>query len=171
MHRRQFFIAAALIPFAAHSSLAAGPMVAPVDIVTYFYAFSAGKNGKWDGPSAFSDAGMRKTYFSKAFLAAIVADERKSQAAGDVGAIDFDPISASQDPSVKNLVVTPVAATADKATVKAHFNYEVSPKSASADVAYEFVREANAWKLDNIRIKQSAYPEGDDLRAMLAKGG
>ena len=196
MHRRQFFIAAALSPFVASSAFAASDKVpapaktpaapvavvpaktpaapdrSPVDIVKYFYAFSAGKSGKWDGPSAFTDAGVRKTSFSKAFLAAIAADEKKSQAAGEIGAIDFDPISASQDPSVKNLAVTSVTATPDKASVKAHFTYEADPKSASADITYDFIREGSGWKLDNIHIKQSASPESeDDLRALLAKGG
>ncbi|MSP03139.1 MAG: DUF3828 domain-containing protein [Acetobacteraceae bacterium] len=122
----------------------------PKEIVERFYRFSAGKNGKWEGPSAFNNAAMRKSNFSKALLQAVASADARNRK-GELGWLDFDPISNSQDPSVKGLRVSVVSDTAAKTTIRADFRAEENPKSTAYRVDYDFVLEGTSWKLDDIR--------------------
>ncbi|MBP0650304.1 hypothetical protein J8J40_24975, partial [Mycobacterium tuberculosis] len=103
------------------------------------YAFSAGKSGAWDGPSAYFDATMRKATFSKAFVAAIEEEDRLLN--GDMGAVDFDPISNSQDPAVHNLTISDAEAGADKARVEARFRLGPAATAPQSLVVYRMVLE------------------------------
>jgi hypothetical protein len=145
---RRSFLAASLL-LAAAPALAAGP-TDPVEIVKYFYSFSAGKSGKWEGPSAFFDKTIRKTYFSPSLLALLAEEEKLSE--GEIGAIDYDPISNSQDPSVRNLKILPVSQTVDAARVGATFTREAKATAPKVLIYYDFVREGGAWKLNDMLL-------------------
>ena len=139
MNRRSLCLALVLAPCA--SAFAAGET--PRDIVAMLYRVSAGKSGKYEGPSAFFDAKIRRANFSKSLLAALAALDRLSKKKNEPG-LDFDPITNSQDPSVKNLKITQT----DAATVVAAFQSEGAAKTT--EVRYVFVEEGGGWRLDTM---------------------
>lgn len=116
----------------------------PRDIVATIYKVSAGKDGGYDGPSAFDNGRIRKLYFSKGLIAAMAATEKKTPG-GSI--LNFDPITNSEGPDVENLNIALESEKADRMSVAAHF----SSASDSSIIHYDFVKEGKLWKLDNIR--------------------
>src|SRR5262249_16130463 len=118
------------------------------DIVEKIYKVSAGPDGKYQSASAFSDNGIRKRYFSKALLAQILRMEKKS-ARDNEPILDFDPITNSQDPDVKDLTITVESRAPAKPVVAAKF-FSFDDKQPSI-VRYDFVLENATWRIDEIR--------------------
>ena len=90
----------------------------PVGIVTAIYTRAA--KGKGDGGGGFviENKAAKAKYLSKSLVALWTkADARTPK--GDVGPIDFDPVTNSQDPDVKSFKVVAEKQEADKATVAA----------------------------------------------------
>jgi hypothetical protein len=85
---------------------------------------------------------------------------------GDVGPVDFDPVTNSQDPDVKSFKVETEKLDADKALIAVTITGN-TPRSKPADqvVRYEFVREPMGWKIDD--IKGAIDGEAWSIRAML----
>ncbi len=134
--------------FAASAVMAAPPpKIAhePVEIVTEIYRIAAGPNGKYDGQSAIENKQVRKLYLSKSLVAALVAMKKREK---DGVILDFDPITNSQDPSVKNLTIAEQSKTDAKAIVAAKF-FSFEEKEPSI-VRYEFVNTGADWKIDEI---------------------
>ncbi len=150
MFRGQFLLLSTVAVLTAMSpALAAGASSSPCDFVKDVYAFSAGKDGKWSGRSAYTDEKARARFLSKSLLQSIIADEKKSQ--GEEGAVDYDPISNSQDPSINNLTYSVVSTSADAAIVKARFTLAKDAASPATEVSYDLIREEGAWKINDIR--------------------
>jgi hypothetical protein len=117
----------------------------PRGIVTQLYRLAAAGRG-----NLIQNTGFRTRYFSQGLLRAWrAADARNVK--GEVGWLDFDPVSDSQDPSINGLRLTVESAAADKASVRASFRYAPDPKSTATQVVYDFVRENEQWKIDEIR--------------------
>ena len=138
----------------------------PLAIVTLFYKVSAGKDGKYSGNSAYYQDKIRAKYFSKGLRALADALDKKAKTENGVG-LDFDPITDSQDPSVKDLKFEPDGESDGEAAVKASFAVEsetggVGPRKV---IRFVFLREAKAWKLDNMTAGQG--DDGWDLRKLL----
>ncbi len=159
-----------LLATLAAATLTASPVHAadtPVQIVEKIYRISAGADGKWNGPSAFLKPDFRKSTFSKGLAQAVRAADAKNRK-GEIGWLDFDPISNSQDPTVIGLKIAATAAAADKSTVRASFR--TGPGTPLANVDYDFVLEGADWKLDDIRTPGA---DGWSIRRMTraATGG
>lgn len=133
--------------FVASAAMAAPAKIVhePVEIVTEIYRVAAGADGKYDGPSAVDDEALRKLYLSKSLVAALVAMEKRAK---DGPILDFDPISNSQDPSVKNLSITQESKTDAKAVVAAKF-FSFEEKEPSI-VRYDFIKVGADWKIDDV---------------------
>ncbi len=88
----------------------------PVAIVTAIYTRVA--KGKGDGGGAFviENKAAKAKYLSKA-LVALWAKADAHTPKGDVGPIDFDPVTNSQDPDVKSFKVDTEKLEADKASI------------------------------------------------------
>jgi hypothetical protein len=130
-------------------ALAAAPtaIANPRDIVVEIYRISAGKDGNYRGPSAFSDKGVRSRYFSKSLLAAIVRMEKLSKQKNEP-ILDFDPVTNSQDPDVKDLQIAVESETPSNVVVAARFlSFEEKEPSI---VRYDFIKDGGAWKIDDI---------------------
>ena len=140
MHRRTLLLAIALAPCAPTLARAEET---PRDIVAKLYRLSAGANGKYDGPSAFFDAKVRRAHFSKSLNAALDTLDRAAKKKGEAG-LDFDPVTNSQDPSVNDLRIAQDGAAA----VTASFQPEGAQKRM--EVKYAFVQEGGAWRLDTM---------------------
>lgn len=119
----------------------------PADIVAAIYKVSAGKKGDYSGNSAFNDKSIRARYFSKGLMAAVMKMEKKSQATNEP-ILDFDPVSDSQDPSVKRLKITLEGTDNTNSVVAASF-YSFDNKEPSI-VRYFFIAESDGWRLDNM---------------------
>ncbi|MBC9880472.1 DUF3828 domain-containing protein [Bradyrhizobium sp. INPA01-394B] len=165
MLTRRTLIAASL--FAAAPALAQAPAPSdPAAILTAIYTRAA--KGKGDGGAAFvtESKAAKAKYFSKA-LVALWAKADAHTPKGDVGPIDFDPVTNSQEPDVKSFKVDAEKTEADKArlavTITGHRN---DRKPADQVVRYDFVREAGSWKIDD--IKGTSDGEAWSIRKMLS---
>ena len=149
----------------ARPALAEPPSPDPVGILTAIYTRAA--KGKGDGGGAFviENKAAKAKYLSKSLIA-LWAKADAHTPKGDVGPVDFDPVTNSQDPDVKSFKVTADKLEADKAAVAVTMTGRSPRKSPADDVVhYDFVREAGGWKIDD--IKGSADGEAWSIRGML----
>ena len=138
----------------------------PASILTAIYTRAA--KGKGDGGAAFvtENKAAKAKYLSKA-LVALWAKADAHTPKGDVGPIDFDPVTNSQEPDVKSFKVDAEKTEADKATLAVTITgHRNDRKPADQIVRYDFVREADGWKIDD--IKGSSDGEAWSIRKMLA---
>ena len=72
---------------------------------------------------------------------------------GEVGPIDFDPVTNSQEPDIKSFKVIAEKQEADKATIAVTIEGHQGRgrKPADQTVRYHFVREDGQWKIDDIK--------------------
>ena len=159
------FFAAALPRFA----LAAPPLASdPVVIVNAIYARAA--KGKGDGGGAFiiENKAAKAKYLSKA-LVALWAKADAHTPKGDVGPIDFDPVTNSQEPDVKSFRVVAEKLEADNAVIAVTIAGRGAPREKAADntIRYNFVRDDGQWKIDDISGASDGEPWS--IRGMLAE--
>src|SRR4029453_1269221 len=104
----------------------------PAAVVTAIYTRAA--KGKGDAGGAFViEKATRARYLSKS-LAALWAKADARTRQGDVGPVDFDPVTNPQDPDVKSFRVAAEKQDADKATVAVTIEShqrEAPPKAAT----------------------------------------
>jgi opacity protein-like surface antigen len=162
--RRMFLAACGLVCLVVPAQAAAEQT--PHDIVVEIYKVSAGKSGKYDGPSAISDKSVRTRFLSKSLQAALSAMDKKSAKTNEP-ILDFDPITNSQDPAVKDLVIAAEEQTDTSSIVAVRF-WSYEKKDASL-VRYHFIREGNLWKLDEItgNVRGEDKSEPWSLRAII----
>jgi hypothetical protein len=137
----------------------------PVAIVTAIYTRVA--KGKGDGGGGFviENKAAKAKYLSKSLIA-LWAKADAHTAKGDVGPVDFDPVTNSQDPEVKSFKVVAEKLEADKAAIAATITGS-QPRTNSADEAvhYDFVRDGDKWKIDDIKGAVDGAPWS--IRGML----
>src|SRR6201996_7783959 len=142
----------------AIASLLAGPALAqtppandPVAILTAIYTRVA--KGKGDGGGGFviENKAAKEKYLTKSLIA-LWAKADKHTPKGDVGPIDFDPVTNSQEPDVKSFKVVTEKLDADKAAIAVTIT-GARPRTTAADqiVHYDFVRDGDKWKIDDIK--------------------
>jgi hypothetical protein len=161
--------AAALLAGVTESSALAATATSsdPLAIINAIYARVA--KGKGDGGGGFliSSREARAKNLSKSLAALwIKADAHTPK--GDVGPVDFDPVTNSQEPDVKSFTVTSETSDADKATIAVTIAAASTPRANASDavIRYDFVRDAGQWKIDDIRGAEDGKPWS--LRGMLA---
>ena len=120
----------------------------PAAIVTSIYKKASAGNGESGGHFLWLKAKDRPRSMSKS-LVALWAKADKHERPGEMGAIDFDPVTSSQDPRVRFFDVKTEKQDDTTTTVAASFG--VQRKEPPLVVRYDFVREGNQWKIDNIR--------------------
>jgi hypothetical protein len=152
---------------AAIAPALAGPAAAndPVAILTAIYTRAA--RGKGDGGAAFviENKAAKAKYLSKSLIALWARADAHTEK-GDVGPVDFDPVTNSQEPDVKSFKVAAEKPEADKAAVAVTIIGHRARRTPADDILhYDFVREGNAWKIDD--IKGSADGEAWSIRGML----
>jgi Protein of unknown function (DUF3828) len=123
---------------------------APVAIINTIYTRAA--KGKGDGGGTFiieNDAAKAK-YLSKS-LVGLWARADAHTPKGDVGPIDFDPVTNSQDPDVKSFKVIADKLETDKAVIAVTISGRTARAKPSDDIVrYNFVRDDGNWKIDDI---------------------
>ncbi len=88
------------------------------------------------------------------------ADRKVNPKGDEVGAIEFDIVSMSQDPSIASYQLKTEKPDDRHATVVATF--VIGPthaeKGQKVVVNYDFMREGGAWKIDNVRSTIDTKP-------------
>ena len=114
----------------------------PVAIVTAIYTRAA--KGKGDGGGGFviENKAAKAKYLSNS-LVELWAKADAHTPKGDVGPIDFDPVTNSQEPDVKSFKVVAEKLEADKAVIAVTItgHRARAPKPADQVVRYNFVRD------------------------------
>jgi hypothetical protein len=135
----------------------------PVAIVTAIYNRAA--KGKGDGGGGFvtGSKAAKARYLSKS-LVELWAKADAHTPKGDVGPVDFDPVTNSQDPDVKSFKEK---READTALIAVTITGHQTPPRKPADqvLRYEFVREVAGWKIDDIKGASDGEPWS--IRVML----
>jgi Protein of unknown function (DUF3828) len=139
----------------------------PLAIVNAIYVRAA--KGKGDGGGGFlvDSKATRAKNLSKSLAALwIKADAHTPK--GDVGPVDFDPVTNSQDPDVKSFTVASEKSDTAGATIAVTITGTNAPRAKAADavIRYDFVRDAGQWKIDDIRGAEDGKPWS--LRGMLS---
>src|SRR6202035_1057555 len=166
--RRTFVLTGAtgLFVTAARGALAAPPPNDPTAIVNSIYARAA--KGKGDGGGAFiiENKSAKAKYLSKA-LVALWAKADAHTPKGDVGPVDFDPVTNSQEPDVKSFTAMAEKQEADKAVIAVTIKGN-TPRAKPVDntIRYSFVGDDGLWKIDDISGASDGEPWS--IRAMLA---
>ncbi len=140
----------------------------PVAIVTAIYTRAA--KGKGDGGGGFviENKTAKARYLSKALIA-LWAKADAHTPKGDVGPVDFDPVTNSQDPDVKSFTLATEKLDADKATIAVTLTSHRAERVNPADqvIRYDFVHEGDKWKIDDIRSAVDGKPWS--IREMLTQ--
>ncbi len=130
----------------------------PMAIVAAIYTRAAKGKGTNGGGFVYENKAAKTKYLSKSLIA-LWAKADAHTPRGDVGPVDFDPVSNSQDPDIKSFKVNAENLEADKATIAVTLTSDHTTRKAGDEVVrYDFVREANGWKIDDIRGKGDGEP-------------
>jgi hypothetical protein len=161
MPTRRTFVFASLTALLTSSNLSishAAPPAAsdPTAILTAIYTRVT--KGKGDGGGGFvtESKAAKAKYLSKSLIA-LWAKADAATPKDDVGAIEFDPVTNSQDSAVKSFKLATEKLDPDQATIAVTLGMERS-KPADQVIRYDFVREADTWKIDDIRGAQDGTP-------------
>ena len=127
----------------------------PAAFVTGIYKKASAGKGESGGEFLWLNAKDRPRSMSKS-LVALWAKVDKREKPGEIGAIAFDPVTNSQDPLVRFFEVKTEKQDDTTATVAASFG--VQRKEPPLIVRYDFVREGNQWKIDDIRGEVEKTP-------------
>jgi Protein of unknown function (DUF3828) len=139
----------------------------PVAIVNAIYARAA--KGKGDGGGGFviENKTAKAKYLSKALIA-LWAKADAHTPKGDVGPVDFDPVTNSQEPDIKSFKAVAEKLDADRAVIAVTIAGRGTPRAKPADnvIRYGFMRDDGQWKIDDISGASDGEPWS--IRGMLA---
>jgi hypothetical protein len=122
----------------------------PAAIINAIYTRAA--KGKGDGGGAFiiENKAAKAKYLSKSLVALWTRADANTPK-GDVGPIDFDPVTNSQEPDVKSFKVEAEKLEADKAVIAVTITGRTARAKPSDEIVrYHFVRDDGKWKIDDI---------------------
>jgi len=165
--RRSLIVMSLVAPLAFRSAQAAPPAANdPVAILNAIYTRVAAGKGDGGGAFVFENKAAKAKYLSKSLIA-LWAKADSHVTKGDIGSIDFDPVTNSQDPDVKSFAVATEKMDADRVTLAVTLTGRLGNPKVEADrvIRYEFIREANGWKIDDIKGASDGEPWS--VRAML----
>ena len=161
--RRSLFFAGTTTVLAAtivHPALAAPPTANdPLAIVNAIYARAAKGKGDSGGGFVIENKAAKAKYLSKA-LVALWAKADAHTPKGDVGPVDFDPVTNSQEPDVKSFTAAVEKQEADKAVIAVTIAGHGAPRAKAIDntIRYAFVRDGGQWKIDDISGASDGEP-------------
>ncbi|ABE39992.1 conserved hypothetical protein [Rhodopseudomonas palustris BisB5] len=135
----------------------------PAALLTALYVKAAKDNAGGDFVNAPKS---RAKYLSKAFAALWTKAEAKTPK-GDVGPIDFDPVSNSQDPDIKSFAIKVETQNESSATLAvALIGSQPRTQPNDSVIRYDFVRDGGHWRIDDIRGAVDGEPWS--IRKLLA---
>ena len=159
---------AALFVTASRSGLADPPTTNDaVAIIKAIYTRTAKGKGDAGGAFVIENKSAKAKYLSKSLIA-LWAKADAHTPKGDVGPVDFDPVTNSQDPDVRSFTVMPEKLDAGTAVIAVTIVGNNAPRANAADatIRYDFVRDGGHWKIDDIRGAVDGKPWS--IRSMLS---
>ena len=117
----------------------------------------------YDGYAVERYVGEDSPLYSAGIKALIAADNARTPE-GEMGALDFDPFTNSQDPQPTNVRIgTPVE-------TDGHVTQSVTFDNGGGDVTLEYtlVKEADGWKVDDVAMAGDGELDGWRLSEILA---
>lgn len=162
-------LAAALALSAFTAPLAAQTAREPEAIVRWLYQATM-KTQNQAVPSPFDTNNKKRQLLTQSLDTLWKRADKKVNPKGeDHGAIEFDVVSNSQDPSIKSFSLKTESRDSQRATVAANFTSvygSAREKRVVRQVArYDLLRENGAWKIDNVRLTIEGKPW--EMRAFL----
>jgi hypothetical protein len=138
----------------------------PLAIVNAIYARAAKGKGDTGGGFVIENKAARAKYLSKA-LVALWAKADAHTPKGDVGPVDFDPVTNSQEPDVKSFTATLEKQDADKTVIAVTIAGHGAPRTKAIDntIRYTLIRDEGQWKIDDIAGASDGEPWS--IRGML----
>ena len=139
----------------------------PVAIINAIYTRAA--KGKGDGGGGFviENSAAKAKYLSKSLVKLWAQADAHTQK-GDIGPIEFDPVTNSQDPDVKSFKVVAEKLEADKAIIAVTITGRTARTKPSDEIVrYNFVRDDGKWKIDD--ISGTADGEAWSIRVILSE--
>jgi Protein of unknown function (DUF3828) len=165
-----FTAAAGLLAAALSRRASAAPPAAtdPVAIVTAIYTRAAKGKGDSGGAFVIENKAAKAKYLSKSLVALWTKADAHTPK-GDVGPVDFDPVTNSQEPDVKSFKVVAEKLEAETAVIAVTITGRNTPPRKPADqtVRYDFVRDGGDWKIDDIKGASDGEPWS--IRGMLTE--
>jgi len=163
-------LAVVLALAAPQAARATSPVMAPADVVTQIYHIAAGPKGDYQScdvkdQTACTLGGPRIDALLTHSLKALLDDMDKRSQAANAPILDFDPITASQDPFVDRLSIKAGPIDGDDAQVLVRFFTAKGAKAPRTDLTYVMKREEGAWRVDDILAEGK---DGWDLRKVAA---
>jgi hypothetical protein len=132
----------------------------PLAIVNGIYKQVASGNGDLGGAFMLNSKAAKSKYFSKSLIA-LWAKADAHTAKGDVGPVDFDPATNSQDPLVKSFTAKAEKQDSGTATIAVTLtrgDLGPNPNPADSVMRYDFVRDGGHWKIDDIKSASDGKP-------------
>ncbi len=157
-------VAAAQIAAPLSTKTAPVAIEEPRDIVAAIYKLAVADAKRSNPTSPFFERKVREKYFSKSFDLLVTEAETKAAHDGDA-ALDFDPISASQDAEIQKVTLKTDVLELGKAVVSASF---LNQKQSTV-VTYDFIRDGGDWKIND--IKGTTEKEAWSVRKILRATG
>ena len=124
--------------------------LSPKDLVAQLYQAHRSKHDPLD------ETPLLGRYFDTALLKLYLKD--RSEAKGEVGRLDGDPLYNAQDMDIKDFSVSAPEITDGEARVTVNFKNLDKPTR----VVFMLSRTANSWKISDIR-----YDDGSSLKKIL----
>jgi len=137
----------------------------PAAILTAIYTRAA--KGKGDGGGSFviETKAAKAKYLSRQLIE-LWAKADAHTPKGDVGPVDFDPVTNSQDPDVKSFKVVTEKLEANKAALAVTITGSRPPTNVADKILhYDFGRDGDKWKIDDIKGSGDGTPWS--IRGML----
>jgi Protein of unknown function (DUF3828) len=157
MPTRRILVFTALTALLACSDLSTAyaappPASDPVGIVSEIYTRVTRGKGDQGGGFVTDTKAAKAKYLSKPLIA-LWAKADAATPKDEVGAVDFDPVTNSQDPDVKSFALATEKLDTDKATIAVTMTSHRVERANADDrvVRYDFVHEGDKWKIDDIR--------------------
>lgn len=133
----------------------------PAAFVTAVYRVVVSGDGDQGGQFFWLEPKVRPGRLSSGLLDLWArADELRDKDGDDLGPIDWDPVTASQDPVVKSFTVQVERQDARSATVAVTLVDPRGKRPAPSDaiVRWDLVKEGGAWKVDDLRGSAGGRP-------------
>jgi hypothetical protein len=135
---------------AAQPSPAPAAQNDPVAIITAIYTRVAKGKGNSGGGFVIEDKAAKAKYLSKSLVDLWARADANVQK-GDVGPIDFDPVTNSDEPDVKSFKVVAEKLETDTALIAVTITGRMARAKPSDEIIrYKFVRDDGKWKIDDI---------------------
>jgi hypothetical protein len=150
--RRALMLTGLASSLALSRSVAAPPSPNdPLTIVNAIYARAAKGKGDSGGAFVIENKAAKAKYLSKSLID-LWAKADAHTPKGDVGPVDFDPVTNSQEPDVKSFTAVAEKQDAGSAVIAVTLVGHGKPPTKPADgiIRYTFVRDGTQWKIDDI---------------------